>query len=534
VGHDESLYRSLVENAREYAIFLVDTEGRVASWNRGAERILGFRDEEIVGQSAAILFTPEDRQGGVPERELNDAAATGRAEDRRWYVRRDGTRFWTNGVLEPVRGENGRVLAFVKILRDETERKLGEEERARFLIREQRAREQAEEASRAKDALLATVSHELRTPLNSILGWARMLRTGALGEAAAARAIETIERNAEAQARLIEDLLDVSRIISGNLRLDLRPIDLAPLIDAALDAVRPAAEAKSVRLECALDCGTGPVPGDPDRLRQVIVNLVSNAVKFTPEGGRVEVQLTCDGASAEVVVQDTGQGIEAEFLPHIFEPFRQAEGAGTTRRYSGLGLGLAIVRQLVELHGGSVRAESDGSGKGATFVLRLPLALTAEARGVAANSVARGGGTELEGAPSLEGVQVLVVDDNVDARIFAATVLEACGAEVVTVSSAADALEAVQRLKPHVLVSDLAMPGEDGFTLIEKVRALGTWQGGRTPAIALTARAAAVDRKRALLAGYQTYLVKPVDPAELAATTGSLALGRGDERPDSV
>ena len=382
----------------------------------------------------------------------------------------------------------------------------------------------AEEASRTKDEFLATASHELRTPLNAILGWARMLRGGHVDPSAFSRGLETIERNANAQVQLIEDILDGSRIITGKLHLEIRPLDLISLVNAALDAVRPAAEAKGITLTLALEPAAARIIGDPERLQQVVWNLANNAVKFTPKGGAVEIALVRSGASVDLSVSDTGQGIEADFLPFVFDRFRQAEGS-TTRRHGGLGLGLALVRHLVEAHGGTVRAESEGPGRGARFVVRLPVQAVIDAP-LPDSELRRG--APVSAAPvsdspaSLTGVSVLVVDDEDDARLLVATVLRASGAEVTTASGAAQALAQLARGFPKVLISDIGMPEVDGYELMRRIRSsLGT-KGAEIPAIALTAYSREQDRRLAMEAGFQTHVSKPVEPAELVRVVGSL------------
>jgi CheY-like chemotaxis protein len=380
----------------------------------------------------------------------------------------------------------------------------------------------AQEANRTKDEFLATVSHELRTPLNSILGWARMLSTGRLDEANAARAVQIIERNAKAQAQLIEDLLDISRIISGKMRLEVRSVDLVSVIEAAVDAVRLAAENKGIRIQRVLDSGVGLISGDPDRLQQVVWNLLSNAIKFTPRDGRVQVRLERSGSTAEVIVSDTGMGISPEFLPHVFERFRQLDSS-STRKHGGLGLGLAIVSQLVELHGGHIRVESEGKGKGATFTVTLPVAAHAESE-VPERLPARAAIPAATGSPILDGVRVLVAEDEQDTREVLTVILQQCGAEVQAVASAGEAFEILRAdWKPDVLVSDIEMPGEDGYVLIRRLRALEAERGGRIPAAALTAYARSEDRMRALSAGFQVHVPKPVEPEELIAVVASLS-----------
>jgi signal transduction histidine kinase len=378
---------------------------------------------------------------------------------------------------------------------------------------------EAQQASRAKDEFLATVSHELRTPLNAMLGWATLLQSPDMPEEKRLRGLATIERNAKAQAQLIEDLLDVSRIVSGQLRLELAPVDLVAIIEAAVDAVRPAAQSKGVRLELALEPSAGDAAGDPARLQQVMWNLLSNGVKFTERGGTVKVRLDRVDSQIEIEVADTGLGIESKFLPHAFERFRQAN-ATSTRAHGGLGLGLAIVRHLVELHGGTVGVESEGLNKGSSFKVRLPV--SAVRRTSALETDARSASTALLVAPSLEGLRVLLVDDEEDARGLLTEVLQGHGAQVIAVASAAEALREIQARPPDILVSDIGMPGEDGYSLIRKVRAL-TRNQRLIPAAALTAYARREDRTMAMMAGFQAHIAKPVEPAELLVVVATLA-----------
>ncbi|HSN88788.1 MAG TPA: ATP-binding protein [Thermoanaerobaculia bacterium] len=392
---------------------------------------------------------------------------------------------------------------------------------ARLLAAEREARAAAEAAGVMKDEFLATLSHELRTPLNAIVGWARLLRSGTLDAERTARALETIERNAHSQSRLIEDLLDVSSIISGKMSLEVRPIQLAPVLDAALEAVRPVAEAKAIRLERSLTPEAVMIQGDPDRLQQVVWNLLANGLKFTPEGGSVRVSLERRGQRAVVAVSDTGRGIETEFLPHVFEPFRQADGS-ITRSHGGLGLGLAIVKRLVELHGGTAMAESPGPGQGSTFVVQLPLRAELSERRARDGDRSSGENSGLLCPPQLHSLRILVVDDEPDARELLLTLLRDCGAQVEAVPSVRDALTVFPRLRPEVLISDIAMPDEDGYDLIRQVRTLPAGAGGRIPAVALSAYARAEDRRRAFLAGFNMYVAKPVDPEELLIVVASL------------
>ena len=393
---------------------------------------------------------------------------------------------------------------------------------ARLLAAEKAMRAEAEAANRAKDEFLAVLSHELRTPLNAVYGWARMLREGQIPRDTTERALDAIVRNANAQVQLIDDLLDVSRVISGKMRLDVRRVEPRSVVEAALDAVRPAAEAKGIRLSSVLDPRAGPVTGDPNRLQQVVWNLLINAVKFTPKGGQIQVHLQRVNSHVEVVVSDTGQGIPADVLPFIFDRFRQADSS-STRAHTGLGLGLALVKHLVELHGGSVTADSPGEDKGSTFVVRLPLAI--------ADVPAGPGGRVHPMAPlgtagsviRLDGLRVLIVDDDPDALDLASAILGGAGATVRTGSSVPEALRALQDWRPDVLISDIEMPGEDGYSLIRKVRALDPGQGGATPAVAVTAYGRMQDRMQSLTAGYSMHVPKPVDPGEFTAVVASLA-----------
>lgn len=395
-------------------------------------------------------------------------------------------------------------------------------ERERLLAREQLARAEAETANRLKDQFLATVSHELRTPLNAIIGWSHMLRGGKLDQATASRAVETIERNAKAQAQLIEDLLDVSRMITGNLRLRVAPVDMAAVINMAIDCVQLAAETKDIQLEVLLDPSVRHVAGDAGRLQQVVWNLLANSIKFTPAGGRIVVRLQRLRSSLQIRVSDNGTGISSEFLPFIFDRFRQADGS-STRNQGGLGLGLSIVRHLVELHGGTVSAESDGAGRGATFTIQLPLAVVAEPARLSrvTGSLLREEPQYSGPPPSLDQVRVLLVDDDRDNLQVLAAQLGECKAEVETAASAAEALEILSWYQPDVLVSDLAMPDEDGYSLIDKIRVREA-DGKQVPAIALTAYVRVEDRTRALSAGFNLFVPKPVQPNELVAAIANL------------
>jgi PAS domain S-box-containing protein len=641
---DNKFFRLMVESVTDHAVIGIDLDGRILSWNAGAEIIFGYTKEDVVGKSFSILFTHEDRQSGVPERELDNARTRGSATDFRWQMKKDGSRFWASGFVNPLINEAGNLIGYVKVVHDATEKKLAEEAvresesdfRAIFeiagtgnaqadlrtgrllrinqrlcditgysgdellamtiqeltcpedreqdfalyqqmllgegeyeterryvckdgsvvwiyinvialrdergnpiratvsvvditgrkqaeerlkeaLAREQESRGEAERANRSKDEFIAMVSHELRSPLNSILGWTTALRRAGYEQELHDRGLEIIERSARMQSQLIDDLMDTARAISGKLRLEVRPTDLAEVIEKAVEVVRPAAEAKGVSLGARLDRNAGQITGDPDRLQQVAWNLLSNAVKFTNKGGRVDVRLERVDPYAQITVSDNGLGIKPEFLPHVFDRYQQA-GTSGGRRAGGLGLGLSLTLQLVEMHGGSVAAESEGEGKGATFTVKLPVRAiyTAETEGAPTASAQRN---------SLAGVWAVVVDDEADARSLITTALELRGARVTAFGSAREALDLLTDAtgpRPDILVSDLSMPGEDGISLIRKLREWEQAHGGALPAVALTAFGRAQDRIRALEAGFQTHVSKPAEPVELTIVIRSL------------
>ncbi|HEY9812902.1 MAG TPA: ATP-binding protein, partial [Candidatus Sericytochromatia bacterium] len=454
------------------------------------------------------------------------------------------------GVLDTKPFENvhlaeSLLTIFATRASTELERLRAEEERNELLVREQAAREQAESANRMKDEFLAVVSHELRSPLNPILGWSRMLLSRKLNPVTTTKALEAIERNAKLQAELIEDLLDVSRMMRGKLSLQVCAVNLRQPIEAAIETVQLAAEAKNIKVEKFIDSSTNLISGDANRLQQIFWNLLSNAIKFTPEGGQVKISLeysanaTQENISngsypgsqkkalivnsyAQITVSDTGKGISAEFLPYVFERFRQADGA-TTRSQSGLGLGLAIVRHLVELHGGTVDVDSAGEGFGSTFTVKLPLMQVEPQANNSDLSLEANGNQVIMDIPTLNGIRVLIADDEEDTRFLLTVALENYGAKVTAVGSAREALEAVQQLMPDVLVSDIGMPNEDGYTLIRKIRALNPEKGGKIPAAALTAYARSEDSQKAIAFGFQKHIAKPVEPAELVGVIASLA-----------
>jgi PAS domain S-box-containing protein len=457
------------------------------------------------------------------------AAALARGEpleiEYRLRRARDGAYRWHVGRVVAQRGEAGPITGWIATATDIENQKGVEDDYARLVVQERQAREAAQAANRAKDEFLATLSHELRTPLNAMIGWTRMLRTRALPPHKVQKALETIERNARTQAELIEDILDVSRIITGKLRIEIKPVELPSIIDAAIDAVRPAAEAKTITIEKH----TGELPArfaaDGARLQQVIWNLLSNAIKFTPAGGRIDVRAGLEGGQVAIAVQDSGRGISPEFKPYVFDRFRQHDSS-SKRSHGGLGLGLAIVRHLVELHGGTVHCDNVSEGHGALFTVRLP------ARGVAVSEregalapVREGAALPAvdDGSVSLSGVSVLLIEDDPDARELLTEVLQQYGASVIAAASADEALALVERARPHVLLSDIGLPGADGYALISRVRALPAERGGRTPAAAITAYASSDDARRALGAGYQRHAPKPIQPAVLARLVKELA-----------
>ncbi|MDZ8183720.1 MAG: PAS domain S-box protein [Nostoc sp. ChiSLP02] len=670
----ESRFRLIIESAKDYAIFTLDLNGQITSWNAGAEGLLGYKEAEIIGHHGRIIFTPEDNEAAQAEQELQTVLNQGRAEDERWHVRKDGSRFFASGLMMQLHDEAGKLQGLVKILRDITEahqtqerehflanatkvlagsidykttlfniarlavpfladfcffdilnsnyqiervgwhhrnptkpnwfeqlqryapspnyeshpftnvlvtgkanfmphitqawletnaacvdclqfieefqvrsliavpliahgRHLGalticltadshrhytpadlavaEElaHRAALALSNARLYHQAQEANRIKDEFLAVLSHELRSPLNPILGWLQLIKRGNLNAAQIAQAWETIERNAKLQARLVDDLLDVSSILQGKLSLNVEQVNLATIIQAAIETIQLAAQAKSIEINTRLDSQIVSILGDATRLQQVAWNLISNAVKFTPQGGWIEVRLEQIDGYAQIAVSDTGIGIHPNFLPYVFDYFRQADGA-TTRKFGGLGLGLAIVRQIVEAHGGTVWAESPGQGQGAIFTLRLPLMPT--------QVVQQQDSQPLESAFNLQGTKILVVDNEPDSLEFIAFVLEQSGANAIAATSAAEALQLFTQFQPDVLISDIGMPDLDGYMLMQQVRALPPEQGGQVLAIALTAYGGYANYQQAIAAGFQQHLAKPVEPEVLIKAIADL------------
>lgn len=647
----EDIYRKAIEDIRDYAIFMMDVDGIVTNWNVGAQHILGYTEAEIVGKDGSKFFTLEDRAKNVPAKELATAATTGRAEDERWHMRRDGSRFWASGVVTAVRDQAGKLIGFSKVMRDMTERNKLTQERDRFFAfsidmlcivhldgsfqrvnpafqqvlgfseeellamslfqllhpddvgktlteyeglsrgepvthMENRLRtkdetykwvawsyfpvpedglafgvgrdmtelrqihevlrlraQELEDANRVKDEFLATMSHELRTPLTSILGWSRLLQSKQLSDKEKERAVQVIQRNAEAQSKLIEDLLDVSRIITGKLKIEFQPVSFASITESVINSLGPAFDAKHLRLETEIDPAAGLILGDPARLQQIVANLLSNAIKFTPNGGSIYVCLERRDSHVRLEVRDTGVGIAAENLPHIFERFRQVDSSNV-RAHGGLGLGLAIADYLARQQGGIVAARSEGLGKGASFTVEFPLT-SLEVIGGNLGAVelftdrASAASEIMESAADerLKNLRILVVEDDPDTQELLKTVLQQHGAKVVTVGSAVSALTEIARAQPDVIISDIAMAGVNGYDLIRKVRSLEPEAGGHIPAVALTAYASVADRRRALLAGFQTHLSKPIEPDDLLAVIMSLTyqrdLGCGEKVEDA-
>ncbi len=502
---------------------ILSPDGRCGEVNDELCRMFGYSRPELLCLSWLEVVDAEESAtaAAVLARALSPTG-TPQARDMR-CARKDGETLDAMVSVRGLPGPEGAIDHVMVLVQDITERKRAEAERERYLAQAETARRQAEEASRAKDVFLATVSHELRTPLTPILAWSRLLREGRLGAEKTTAGLAAVERSARAQARLIDDLLDVSRLAARDFRVVLRPMDLAPVVRTAVEVVRPAADAKGVALETALPPLAVPVQGDPERLQQVVWNLVSNAVKFTPRGGRVRIALERADDRARLTVRDTGEGISPEFLPYVFERFRQADSSGT-RRHGGLGLGLAIVRGLVERHGGNVRAESAGTEQGAVFTVELPLLASVAEEAARVQPGRQVTTAEPDAAPGLllGGLRVLVVDDDPDSNAVVSALLVSCGAEVQTAVSAPEALEVAGRWQPDVVVSDIAMPGEDGCTLLREIRSRGG-PLGRVPAVALTAHAGMDDRRRVLAAGFQAHVVTPFDPAQRAAAVENAA-----------
>jgi signal transduction histidine kinase/ActR/RegA family two-component response regulator len=517
-------YRVMVESMGEGAL-TVNSEGTIVYCNESFANMVSTPVERVLGSTVVEYLAPADRKGYTAF--LN----SGKTHKDKLEVRLASAGETLTPVLisRSLPQMTGMVCLVVtdlsehkhnlELLASQKADKTLNEQRESLLIREQALRLEAERANRSKEEFLATVSHELRTPLNAVLGWATMLRRGKLDPDTFQRGIESIERNARSQAQLIEDLLDISRITTGKLRLDVKPIRLISVITGAIDSIQPAADAKGVQLEIVLDPSVDQIDGDASRLQQIVWNCLSNSVKFTPAGGKVRVQLERKDSVARITIADTGAGIDREFLPHVFGRFQQADGA-MTRAHSGLGLGLAIARHLVEIHGGTIEANSDGLGHGATFTISLPISRSRKATDAEDARAASAEQSSAEILPNLGGLRILTIDDESDTRDLVRIVLEGCGANVMTAGSAREGLETLAGWRPHVLICDIGMPDEDGYSVIRKVRASA--EHSALPAIALTAYVRVEDRMRALDAGYQMFLPKPVEAAELRSTVANV------------
>ena len=515
-----ALLAAIVDSADD-VIVSKDLEGTITSWNKAAERIFGYTAEEAVGRNIKLII-PTDLHS--EEDEILARLRRGEKIDHFQTTRqaKDGRRVDISLTVSPIRDSAGNVTGASKVARDISLQKRMEREREEALARAEAAYRQVHEANRAKDEFLANLSHELRSPLTAIVSWATLLAGGGLSDEQAQRAYAAILRGAEMQTQLVNDLLDVSRIITGKIRLNLEALDLPYAVQSAVDAIQPTAEAKGVRLQVTIDSSAGTVIGDPDRLQQIFWNLLSNAIKFTSKNGRVQVLVERIDSHIEITVADSGIGIKLDLLPYIFDRFRQGE-SGPSRSYGGLGLGLAIVRYLVEQHGGTVKAHSAGDGRGSTFTVRLPVAPIKRSVQERDQAFARSDSLFDQPRPSLRQLRILLVDDEYGVREAVSTILSGAEAEVRLAESAAEALEILKQWRPDVLVSDIGMPGEDGYTLIRKLRARPLEEGGNIPAVALTAYARTEDRLRVLSSGYQMHVPKPVRPIELLTVIASIA-----------
>lgn len=531
----EASFHALVDAITDYAIFRLDADGVIATWNVGARRVKGYSADEAIGAHFSMFYTAEDRAAGKPDHILETVRTQGRYAEEGWRIRKDGTRFWASVVLTPLLDEQGQLRGFAKVTRDLTERREAEaverqlvlEQAARAVAEDTRDRleasqraaevaaKRAEESNRLKDEFLATVSHELRTPLNAILGWGMVLEKRLAGTPLEA-GVEAICRNARAQARIIEDILDVSRIITGKLRISAQKIDLVEVIGEAMGVVKPSAQAKNIDFAFVHEEASIKVVGDAERLHQVVWNLLSNAIKFTDEGGGVRVSLRRNADGRAVLrVADTGHGIAPEFLPYVFDRFRQQE-AGTTRRLGGLGLGLAIVRHIVELHGGSVAAHSAGEGRGATFDVIFPIHALVGTEPAVVSETTHAPPQALGERFALNGIRILIVDDDRDSRELLAEALTDAGADVSVAESAEHGVAHYLTSGPSIVVSDIAMPGEDGYSLARRIRAHEVdKRTAPTPLIALSAFTRAEDKSRAEQAGFTAHLSKPIVANEL-------------------
>jgi len=515
---DYDAYRLLVQEVKDYAIFMLDPKGKILSWNAGAQRLKGYTPEEIIGKHFSIFYEKQDVANKKPQRELETASMEGRVEDEGWRVRKDGTRFWANAVITALHDEKGKLRGFAKVTRDMSgQRKTEEtlrEQAAQLEKRVQERTQELEKANRTKDEFIATLSHELRTPITSITGWIQMLQDGTLTPPQERKALEVIDRNLATQAQLIDDLLNVSRIVAGKLQIDMQSVYPAPLIEEALDSLLPTVKAKGMKLTRDLDSGIGPMQIDPPRFHQIIWNLLTNALKFTSKRGHIHVSLKRINSSALLQVSDSGEGIDPEFLPFIFDRFQQAD-ASYARKHGGLGVGLTIVKYLVELHGGTVSAESAGIEKGSTFSVTLPIpALTSSATAAAKQ-------TSTQGKTALKDTRILIVEDETDTREMLAQALKQRGAKPIPAESAKQAFRLLETQRCDLVISDIGMPEVDGYTFMRKIRATKS-PTSKLPAIALTAYAGEEDRKLATEAGFNAHIPKPITLTELVRVIAKL------------
>ena len=520
---DAEIYQRLVKEVRDYAIFMLDKNGFIRTWNAGAERLKGYKPEEIIGRHFSVFYPEADIHNNKPAKELEVALADGRLEDEGWRLRKDGSRFWANVIITAIYDEDRNHIGFAKVTRDLTERRMAEDalraERAELEKRVEertaalaRANADLEKANRMKDQFLAVLSHELRTPLTSIYGWLTLLRAGKLEQPDVMRAIQVIERNVRAQTQLVDDLLNVSRIVTGNLKIAPQWIDSVSIVNAAVDSIRPAAMAKGIEITIDAADSEG-IYADPDRLQQVVWNLLANAVKFTGKGGEVKVEVGRVASKIQISVSDTGEGIAPDYLPYVFDRFSQAD-ASTTRKTGGLGLGLSIVRHIVELHGGTVIAHSEGIGKGTTMIIQIPIPAIRPRQNAGHPEVS---------VTSLKGLKVMIVEDEDDTREMLERALLAYGASVLVAASAAEALQQLGEEHPDILVSDIGLPIMDGYELLSRIRSELPEDLRDIPAVALTAFANVEHKERSKLAGYQAHVSKPIAVPDLIAIISRVA-----------
>lgn len=511
----EQHYRLMVNEIKDYAIFLLNEHGEIETWDAGAEILFGFSKEEIIGRNCEILYTREDRLKKEPQMQLAEARQTHRTENEQWYLRKNDIHFWGASVTKALRDSGGSLVGFVKLVRDLTEQRLSEEDKLAELLKEQSARREAETVNRMKDEFLANLSHELRTPMSAIVGWARLLQMADLAEADKRHGLDAIERNSNIQVKLIDDLLDMSRIVSGKIQLQVEPFDLQEVVKAVAETVQPAIVSKNIQFAMAIEPLSGFVKGDSSRIEQCVGNILANAVKFTPADGKITVKVWNDETHACVQVTDNGLGIDPSFLPYVFDRFRQGD-TSMNRQFGGLGLGLSIVRQIIELHNGMVAAQSSGKGLGSTFTIRLPLE-PLESSGIYQQKTLR-----LASPVSLEGARILVIDDQADMRNFVTNLLSICGCHVFTASSCKEGLEQFRNQKPAVVLTDIGMPGEDGFFFLREARRIASERGWCIPTVAMTAFASRADQDRTMASGFQAHLSKPVDPTALVTLLDEL------------